>query len=81
MTMDFWDAVKAMDMGHTVRMVVNPEKYYRLANDGVTIVSRRMNDRLAPYVGCEPDTWQNALFFTRHIRGDWVVCDGELEKR
>jgi len=70
-TMSFWEAVKAMDQGHIVRMVVNPENFYKLASDGVTYVSTRIN-------GSDPREWHNALFFTRHIIGDWCICDDEV---
>ena len=77
--MNFWEAVKAMDRGHIVRMAVNPEKYYRMGRDGETYVSRDIvGKKLAEYVGCDPEGWHNAAFFSRHIVGDWIICDGEV---
>ena len=74
-TMTFWDAVRAMDQGHIVRMCVNPERFYRLAKDGVTYVSRPI---YGDFIGCDPGEWQNAVFFSRHVVGDWCICDGEV---
>lgn len=60
-----------MDQGHIVRMAVNPEKYYRLSRDHVTYVSRDI-------ITGSPDEWQNAVFFTSHLIGDWVICNKEM---
>ena len=67
--MNFWDAVKAIDEGKTVRMTVNPEKQYRLASDGETIVCKPI---YRGWVDPGPE-WRPACFFSRHIRGDWMV--------
>jgi len=69
--MNFWEAVQAMDEGKTVRMSVNPEFKYRLAGDGCTIVSKPLYNKFA-YDGPE---WRGAMFFSRHIRGDWEVIE------
>lgn len=73
-SMNFWEAVKAMDQGHIVRMVVNPEMYYKLASDGETFVSTRIIGKF--YEGARE--WHNAVFFTTHIVGDWCICDEEV---
>ena len=67
----FEHARYAMADGHIVRMVVNPEKFYKLASDGVTYVSRDI-------ITGNPEEWQNAVFFTSHIIGDWCICDEEV---
>lgn len=71
--MDFWQAMKEIDNGHTVRMCVNPERDYRLAKDGCTIVCKPIRPG---ETWCEPgEEWRSAIFFSRHIRGDWMVVD------
>lgn len=69
--LSFEHARYVMDQGHIVRMAVNPEKYYRLGRDHVTYVSRDI-------ITGSPDEWQNAVFFTSHLIGDWVICNKEV---
>jgi hypothetical protein len=69
--MDFWQAVQAMDAGRTVRKAVNPERLYRLGEDGHTIVNKPMNGEWAckdPEYGGE---WRPAVFFSKDIRDQW----------
>ena len=69
--MDFWQAIQAMDEGRTVRKAVNPERLYRLGEDGHTIVNKPMFGGWAcngPEYGGE---WRPAIFFTKEIRAQW----------
>ena len=71
--MDFWQAIKEMDKGKVVQMCVNPERYYRLASDGCTIVNKPIREDWA-YKGEEyGGEWRNAIFTSTHIRGSWMV--------
>lgn len=65
--MNFHEAIRAIDEGRTVMMIVNPENFYRLAADGETIVSRP--------ILCPEQEWRNAVFSTSHIRGKWTVIE------
>lgn len=67
--MNFWEACQAMDEGHTVRMCVNPERDFRLAKDGEHYVSHVID---APWAERDEE-WGPAVFYTRHIRGEWKV--------
>ena len=69
--MNFWEAIRAIDEGKTVRMTVNPEKKYRLASDGSTIVSKPLYSDWA----VDGPEWRGAVFFSVHIRGDWTVVE------
>lgn len=74
--MNFWEAIQAMDDGKTVRMCVNPERYYRLAKDGCTFVNRPIHGDWA-YEGKEfGGEWRSAFFTTTHVRGEWQIVEG-----
>lgn len=68
--MNFWEALQAMDEGKTVQMVLNPVRRYRLAKDGTTIVCQPIYPE-GPFLNGEE--WVSAAFFSRHIRGEWMV--------
>jgi len=73
--MDFWQAIGAIDEGKTVREVVNPERLYKLGEDGHTIVNKPINGEWAckdPEYGGE---WRPAVFFSKNIRAQWDTVE------